>query len=104
MKHEVEVIAVTAKDVSTMLSISVNSVYKLRDDGILPEIENLCGCRYRVRDVLALVGMDKDEYSPYRYQCLQLENKKLREEISQLKTTIRKVCLLTNFSLMEEKE
>ena len=82
-------IVYTVNEVAEMLRVTPQTVYELRNNGKLTSIKNIGKVLFRATDVNAFIGVD-NEYSPYRYKQLEIENKKLAKENDELKQQIRK--------------
>lgn len=82
-------IVYTVNEVAELLKVTPQTVYELKNTGKLPAVKNIRKVLFRVSDVNAFIGI-KDDYSPYRYKQLEIENQKLLKENNNLKEQIRK--------------
>lgn len=80
----------TVNEVAELLKVTPQTIYELRNSGKLPAIKNIGRVLFNVKDVYAFIGIE-DEFTPYNYRQLKLENKKLATENDELKQKIRKV-------------
>lgn len=73
-----------ADEAAEVLNVGMSTIYDLRNRGILPQLKNLPGVRFRSKDVYALAGgrQNLEEYSPYQFHQLQneLANEKARNQ------------------------
>ena len=60
-----EKLVLKADEAADILNVGISTIYDLRNRGILPQIKNLAGVRFRAKDVYALAGekQDPEEYS-----------------------------------------
>lgn len=79
-----EKLVLKADEAAEVLNVGISTIYDLRNRGILPQIKNLAGVRFRAKDVYALAGekQNPEEYSPYQFRQLQneLANEKARNQ------------------------
>ena len=71
----------TVNEVAELLKVTPQTIYELRNSGKLPAIKNIGRVLFNVNDVYSFIGIE-DEFTPYNYRQLKLENKKLATEIS----------------------
>lgn len=65
------------------------SVYEMRDKGVLKQLPKLPGVRFNREDVLKVAGWSKD---PYEVQKLKEQNRILEDENLMLRQFIAKTC------------
>ena len=84
-----ESLVYTVEQVAELLQISTTSVYNLRNDGKLTQLQ-ISGVKFSKREVEALAGVE-DEYNAIGYRKLQSEVESLRKENHKLKSEIKKI-------------
>lgn len=84
-----ESLVYTVEQVAELLQISTTSVYNLRNDGKLTQLQ-ISGVKFSKREVEALAGVE-DEYNAIGYRKLQSEVESLRQENKKLKSEIKKI-------------
>ena len=77
-----ESLVYTVEQVAELLQISTTSVYNLRNDGKLTQLQ-ISGVKFSKREVEALAGVE-DEYNAIGYRKLQSEVENLRKENNKL--------------------
>lgn len=80
----------TVNEVAELLKVTPQTIYELRNSGKLPAIKNIGRVLFNANDVYSFIGIE-DEFTPYNYRQLKLQNKKLATENDELKQKIRKV-------------
>ena len=79
----------TAQEAAKVLNVSLSTIYNLRDRGTLPQIKDLPGVRFAVKDVMAIIGVDALSYSPTAMRKLKQELKAKEERIKVLEATLK---------------
>lgn len=66
-------LVLTVGETAELLNVAASTVYDLRNRGVLPQIKNLSGVRFRAKDVYALAGVADavNTYTPANFEGLQ---------------------------------
>lgn len=79
----------TADQAAEFLNLSPQSIYKMRDDGVIPQLEKLPGVRFRKKDVMALAELGDDVIKPFEVAQYKLEIKGLKKEVNRLRDLLQ---------------
>lgn len=97
-----EQLLVTTQEAATMLRYSEDTVRKLRDEGKLKPVATLPGDRYRVRDILNLIGEPAETMTALEGKRWKQKALEAQEEVERLKGVIRES--LTDIIALAHKE
>lgn len=91
-----------ADEAAELLNVGVSTIYDLRNRGVLKQLKNLPGVRFRKKDIYAIAEekQNMEEYSPFQFRKLKAElaNEKAKNQ------KIRSAALALITAISEEGE
>lgn len=80
----------TVDEVADVLGISKSSVYNLRNNGVIHQLNKLPGVLFSAKEIQAIAGLET-EINAVNYRALKVENEELAKENAKLKNSIKNI-------------